>query len=198
MSEGVTTPFLAAIRSSSRLRARRARSSRLGLLYGRFGRGNVVLRGSQLIPVCSLDVFFDGDLGQFAGGRGILIIDLGVLDCDLRVGEPVAQHGRVELANDIALLDVSSLGLDLDDGRPALDVAKNIVFARRFQPAGIDDRELESAGVTRNVTGSSAWLSGQDFRQRPAPRALAAARTFRRLRLLRRRGARWKRLSTSG
>ncbi len=63
------------------------------------------VNGFQFLLVDSLDVFNDSDLGDFAGQLGVLVTGFGRLHGDFLVDELVFQSRRIELADDLALLD---------------------------------------------------------------------------------------------
>ncbi len=91
----------------------------------------------------TIDEFGNGTLGELARGPGILIIDLGVRDRDLGVGELILERSRVELADDLTLLDPSSFGLEHDDGRCSLDVTEHVLIFRRFELTRLEEGALE-------------------------------------------------------
>ena len=74
-------------------------------------------------------VFLDRDLGDFPGQLRVLKRRLGPLGGDLLVGQAVVQRRRVELANQVALLDLGALGQDHDDRCRPLDLAEHVLIS---------------------------------------------------------------------
>ena len=73
------------------------------------GQADLALARRLVLHVDAFLVFLDRDLGDFPGQLGVLERGLGPLGGDLLVGELVAERGRVELADQVALLDLLSL-----------------------------------------------------------------------------------------
>ena len=87
---------------------------------------------AQVLLENALLVLDDGDLGDFAGQLGVFVVGLGALGRDLLVDQLILERRRVELADELALLDRRSLGLDHDDRRLPLDQAVGVFVLRSF------------------------------------------------------------------
>ena len=89
----------------------------LGVLMADFGQLDLAQNGRPVLQVDALFVLLDRDLGHLAGELGVLVRRLGRLGGDLLVDQLVAKRGRVELADELALLDLGPIGQDRDELR---------------------------------------------------------------------------------
>ena len=107
------------------------------------GQLDLALDRGLVLQVDALVVLLDRDLGDLAGQLGVLERGLGPLGGDLLVGELVVERGRVELADQVALLDLRPLGEDRDDRRRALDLAEDVLVLRALQAPLLGDRDRQ-------------------------------------------------------
>ena len=80
-----------------------------------------------------LGILDDRNLGDVSLALGVPVGGLGYPGGDKLVLEPVPQPRRVELADELALLDPGPLDKDRNDGRAALDLAEHVLALGRFQ-----------------------------------------------------------------
>ena len=83
----------------------------------------VVLQGIPLLLEDPFDVLTEGDLGDLASQLGLLVGGLGGLGRDCLVDKLVLECRGVQLADKVALLDLTSIGPERNDGCTALDLA---------------------------------------------------------------------------